>query len=79
MTSEKQTKRRKGWRSRIEQARKRVSEGIAADTDRSSRFSIGLAGEGYAGGYRDALDDVLLVMVGVKPYNRDMRWWRDWK
>ena len=33
-------------------------------------YSGGLASEGYAGGYRDALDDVLLLLNGVKPSRR---------
>ena len=35
----------------------------------------GLASEGYAGGYRDALDDVLLALDGVPPQNRGRGWW----
>jgi hypothetical protein len=39
--------------------------------------AAGVASEGYAGGYRDALDDVLLAMNGVKP-NRHF-YWGDWE
>jgi hypothetical protein len=41
------------------------------------REAAGLASEGYAGGYRDALDDVLLALNGVKPNRRF--YWEDWE
>lgn len=37
------------------------------------RYGKALASEGYAGGYRDALADVLLLLNGVKP---NSRYWR---
>ena len=36
-------------------------------------FAIGMASEGYIGGYRDALNDALLAMNNVLPKRRD--WW----
>jgi hypothetical protein len=35
-----------------------------------NRLAQALASEGYAGGYRDALDDVQLLMNGVEPDRR---------
>jgi hypothetical protein len=36
-------------------------------------YARGLASEGYNGGYRDALDDCILLLSGVSP-NRG-NWW----
>ena len=36
-------------------------------------YGGGLSSEGYVGGYRDALSDVLLAMNGVTPDRRG--WW----
>jgi len=41
-----------------------------SDMSRGGGIGAGLASEGYAGGYRDALDDVLLVLNGVTPQSR---------
>lgn len=35
------------------------------------KYGRGLAGEGYCGGYRDALMDVSLLLDGVTPNRRD--------
>lgn len=62
---------------------RRVREGVENDirgqTQRGGSlkdqfFASGLAGEGYDGGYRDAIDDVLLALNGVTP--RRNGWWR---
>jgi hypothetical protein len=42
---------------------------------RSGLYSRGLASEGYDGGYRDAIDDVMLFLNGVTPDRRG--WWPD--
>ena len=52
----------------------RVNKEISAFA-RQSRHAGGLASEGYKGGYRDALNDVLLFLQGVRPGTRG--WWRD--
>ena len=44
---------------------------------KGGKFAAGLSTEGYHGGYRDALNDVLLVLNGVKPNTRDF--WNAWK
>jgi hypothetical protein len=51
---------------------KKVSLEIAANSH-GGKYSAGLASEGYTGGYRDALNDVLLLMNRVKPSRRN--WW----
>lgn len=42
---------------------------------RSPNYATGLASEGYVGGYRDALSDVILAMNGVRPDRRG--WWEN--
>lgn len=34
-------------------------------------YAAGLSSEGYSGGYRDAICDVILALNGVKPNRRD--------
>lgn len=58
-------------RERIEAVRKKVNAEIAAGIDRSSKFSSGLAYEGYQGGYLDCLNDVTLLLNGVEPSRRN--------
>ena len=36
-------------------------------------IAAGLSCQGYAGGYRDALSDVILMLTGTRPTRRD--WW----
>lgn len=55
--------------------RRRIQSEMHEETDHQSMFSRGLASEGYAGGYRDALDDVLLALNGVTPDRRG--WWKE--
>jgi hypothetical protein len=60
-------------RKRIKEASRKVSKEISDLASGDSIYAGGLAGEGYAGGFRDALLDVLLVLDGVEP-NRE--YWR---
>jgi len=65
-------------RGTIKEVSNRVSEQIAAfaasgRNGPSGHYARGLASEGYNGGYRDALSDVLLFLNGVRP-NRN-GWW----
>jgi len=63
--------------AKIKQVSKRVSGVISGDAQRS-RISAGLANEGFNGGYRQALDDVLLFMSsGCLPNTNG--WWDDVK
>lgn len=63
----------KGIRRQVNKAHAQVSREIAAFAARGDKYSRGLASEGYNGGYRDALSDVLLALNGVRP-NRN-GWW----
>ena len=56
-------------------ARRRAQEDISAHASRGGIYAAGLASEGYAGGYRDALDDAILVLDGVIPHRRS--WWEE--
>lgn len=60
----------------VRRARTAVARAIEADADHRGYgvYSRWLAAEGYNGGYRDALDDVLLALGGVTPQRHD--WWQ---
>lgn len=64
----------KGIIRKVTKAKKNVEKQISDFASRS-RIASGLAGEGYNGGYRDALNDVLLALNGVTP-NRKC-WWEE--
>ena len=61
---------RNGPKTRIGRARRKVNAEIS-DFAQGGKYAAGLASEGYAGGYRDALDDVTLLLNGVEPHRRD--------
>jgi len=61
----------KGIKKKLCKAIDRVSAHIGLKTDQASLYSRGLCGEGYDGGYRDALFDVLLLLNGVLPNTRN--------
>ena len=50
-----------------------VSKMIQDDYAAGSAYFAAVAGEGYNGGYRDALDDVRLALNGVTP-DRWQKW-----
>ena len=54
----------KGIRKQLKQAYQNASEDCKSD---GSFFGGGLSGEGYAGGYRQAISDVGLALSGVHP------------
>lgn len=60
----------RGIKRKIKQALEAANAEVKAHADRGGMYARGLAGEGYAGGYREALNDVLLAANGVKPQNR---------
>jgi len=62
----------KGIKRRIAIARENVSREISALAS-YGKYGAGLAGEGYFGGYRDALDDVFIALNGVIPQRHG--WW----
>ena len=61
---------------RIAAVRKVVADEIAANTDRKNLFSRGLATEGYAGGYLQALDDVAGALQHGAPSDHHGYWRR---
>ena len=58
----------------IKAALKRVNAEITGLSRGESIYAAGLASEGYSGGYRDALNDITLLLNGVLPERRD--YWR---
>ena len=65
----------KGIKRLLSVARKNVSREITKIWGSGGVYARGLAGEGYYGGYRDALDDVSLALNGCIP--RRNGWWED--
>lgn len=59
-----------GPKRRIRLALERVSEEISGHASRGGRFAGALAGEGYSGGYYDALCDIELLLNGIVPTRR---------
>ncbi len=64
----------KGIKRGIAIARRNVSVLIRAHAAGGS-IARALASEGYNGGYRDALDDVVLALNGIMPMRESF--WRD--
>lgn len=63
----------RGIKRKIKVVLKQVDSEISAFAKRGF-FAGGLASEGYNGGYRDALLDVLLALNGVPPC-KQRHWW----
>jgi hypothetical protein len=61
-------------RKRIDTAGQRVLEEIKANGQSGGFFARGLASEGYAGGYLQALYDIALLLNDVEPETRG--YWR---
>jgi hypothetical protein len=57
----------------IRSAQKKIDKEISLYAKRS-RYAAGMSTEGYLGGYRDALSDVLLVLSGCVPCVRPEYW-----
>lgn len=64
----------KGIKTRLKEVIAKIGTKISSSTD--GKVASGLASEGYAGGYSDALSDVLLLLNDVEPERRDY-WKRD--
>lgn len=64
----------KGIKRRLQKALRRVDAEIKANSQSGGIYASGLANEGYAGGYRDALSDVGLLLHGVEPNDRRGYW-----
>jgi hypothetical protein len=69
--------KRNGPKTRIKQAAKNARALITAHAKRGGAYSGALAGEGYNGGYADALADVLLILNGCEPCVRPELWRKD--
>jgi hypothetical protein len=63
--------------ARLQKALERVQDEIRG-TAAHGRVASGLAAEGYAGGYRDALMDVEALLRGIRPADI-RRYWVDGK
>lgn len=63
--------KRQGPKTRLRAALDAVIDRIDKETNRDSKYSRGLAREGYLGGYADALSDVQLLLNGVVPCRRE--------
>lgn len=61
---------------RIRKARDSVAATIRGLRS-GSHAAAGMANEGYAGGYYQALIDVEAVLCGYPVSEKDSRWWRD--
>jgi hypothetical protein len=65
---------------RIDGARRRVQKEISGFASRphhgnGPNYAAGLASEGYNGGYRDALSDVMAVLRGTPVSRYHSLWW----
>lgn len=63
--------RRLGVRTRLRLALAKVDKEISNVHSRGGKYAAGLAREGYAGGYAQALMDMQLVLNGVQPNTRN--------
>ena len=59
-------------RKKIQKVTQKIQDEMSSD---NSFYARGLSSEGYAGGYRDALYDIQLILNDVIPDGRN--WWRD--
>lgn len=64
----------KGIKRQVMAALNAASKGINIQSRDGGVYAKGLASEGYKGGYRDALNDVLLALNGVEPHR-----WNYWR
>lgn len=63
----------KGIKRKLSRARAAVQREISANRAMGGKYAAALSGESYFGGYRDALDDVILALNGITP--RRNGWW----
>ena len=67
----------KGIKRKLLAAQRAVQKEIAANGASGNVYARGLAGEGRAGGYSDALADVLLLLNGCPPCRSPQYWFSD--
>lgn len=60
----------------IRQVRAAVQEEISGNASRGGKAASGLSAEGYAGGYRDCLDDVEAALMHGYPSDNRGYWER---
>ncbi len=65
----------KGIKRRVKTAIGRAKREIAVNAAEGGSFAAGLSAEGYAGGYRDALEAVQSLLNDVEPGD-DRHYWR---
>ncbi len=65
----------KGIKRALTRAQEKVRKEIEINSMGGGKYARGLASEGYAGGYAQALSDVMLMLNGVKPSTRG--YWDD--
>jgi len=65
----------RGMKKLLQAVTREVSAEIS-DLSKGGHYAAGLASEGYAGGYLDALYDVLLALNDVETNRRSLRWWQ---
>ena len=60
----------KGILKKLYKAREKVEQEISGHA-KSSSLNGAVSGEGYSGGYRDAISDVILLLNGTTPNRRN--------
>lgn len=65
----------KGIKRALQRARRKVQKEIEGNAAGGGKYARGLANEGYAGGYEQALSDVMLALDGIGPSTRG--YWDD--
>lgn len=68
------TMRKRDILKRIAAARAAVDRIIVGNAERGG-YGAALSGEGYHGGYRAALDDIVLFLNGTTPQRNG--WWKE--
>ena len=63
----------KGIKRKLSKASKRVAKEISNNAAHG-KFGAGLANEGYAGGFQQALQDVLQLLNGTEPSDNRGYW-----
>lgn len=64
----------KGIKRKLKHVSKMADKAISGHAKRGGLYAGALASEGYNGGYRDAIQDVLLALNGAPPC-RKPEWW----
>lgn len=65
-----------GIKRKLHKVTQNVTKVISANAARGGKYAGALASEGYDGGYRDAICDVILALNGITPKRNG--WWDEW-